>query len=106
MAAHTFHERIDGDPILFDHCPRCEQIAQGPLVHAVGERFAQLWARMVQVERDGGSYITVAEKVAGEQLYYVALMIEREIPILDPWRWPWAFRPAAAEVTRGSLRDS
>ena len=80
------------DAILFDGCPRCEEHATYPLADLDAANTAALWAEMVRVERDPtmvAGYRTHAEAKACRHLYRIAVWIERHVPTVNPWVWPW-----------------
>ena len=103
MTAHAVHEHAGGsDPILFDECDRCAELAGTVLWSLDRETSAALWQRMVEVEKGGGStpathrhYASVNEARACKTLREVALFLERNSPI-NPWGWPLGapLRPA------------
>ena len=80
------------DAVLFDGCERCEQHARD-LVSLDADKFAALWRRMVEVERDApdytAAYRTKAEATVGLALYRMAILIERHDAGIYPWTWPW-----------------
>jgi hypothetical protein len=84
---HSYHARTDPsiDPMYFDGCAECLHHAQRPEVYLDTERLAAMWDEMVRVERDySESYRSVADGVAGRNLYRFAVFMER-IGI-NPWQ--------------------
>ena len=83
------------DALLFDGCERCDEHARN-LVSLDPDKFAALWLRMLEVERDSPDYTagyrTKAEATAGLALYRMALLVERHLPEVNPWVWPWQGR--------------
>jgi len=81
------------DALLFDGCDRCEQHARNVWLGSVDDtKLAQLWQRMVAVERsedESEQYRTVAEATACRTLYDIACFVAHTHPGIDPWSWPW-----------------
>lgn len=81
------------DALLFDGCDRCEQHARNVWLGSVDDsKLAQLWQRMIAVERSGDEsvqYRTVAEATACRTLYDIACFVAYTHPGIDPWSWPW-----------------
>ena len=85
--SHIYHPDL-GDParpaILVDGCPSCESHAR--TLYELDERFtAALWRKMVAVNHEGSDHLrSQAEKVAVDQLWKFALILERYTTV-DPW---------------------
>jgi hypothetical protein len=89
MASHRAHpdpsRLADGlEPILYDDRERCREHAADPLT--LDSDFTRAaWARMVEVERHGGSYRSKAEAELCHRLYHMAVWLERHagLPVWD-----------------------
>lgn len=102
MTVHRYH-REPGDPpdaILYDDCERCAEQAATPLL-LDADKTAALYRRMIRVERHeatGAHYATAAEGTACRALYHLALFVERHMPDLNPWVFPWRPRGVPSET--------
>lgn len=83
----------DDGPFLIDGCPRCEEYADELGVHFDPGRWRAFWAKMHTVEfQNTGGYQSILDKQLGQQLYYVALGLQRAFGIRsEALRFPGAF---------------
>ena len=89
------------DAILYDGCERCAQHASHPFDSLDDSNLAALWKEMIRVERDptlAAHYRTSAEGQACRELYRVACILGRIVPMLDPWSWPIALHDEATRL--------
>lgn len=92
IRGETWEDRTYHDPddaVLYDDCERCAELARSPATGLSIEYAERLWRRMVAVEKDDArGYATHTEARAGRVYYAIALFLERNVPAVDPWRWP------------------
>jgi hypothetical protein len=69
----------DGLPLLFDGCGRCEEQALNLGLLLDNDRWRKAWAQMIRIEfKDEGGYLSDADKRLGRDLYYMALLLQRQ----------------------------
>ena len=88
MSSHAYHPREGqpDEPILFDDCPRCDQIAANPIYEADYKRQIALYRAAIEAEHYGGRYNSQAEKLGALQMWRIALFIERFLSDkVNPW---------------------